>query len=106
MENIRSLIDQLREAQNILRNVRSDLIPLVQKYTVSENVATEVEESEEYRVQKSRFTLLNDTIDLLDEMDDELEHSIDKIADSQTDEIDYLLAKLEEFEDDGEFFYI
>lgn len=91
-------IEQILLAQVHLSTAAGMMATLRKKYKLSE-----YSDSEDDQLMKARYTLLDNSLDQLDEMDEALELIIDNIADSEDGETDYVIGLLEDFEETGKF---
>jgi hypothetical protein len=91
-------IEQILLAQVHLSTAADMMATLRKKYELSE-----YSDSEDDQLMKARYSLLDNSLDQLDEMDEALELIVDNIADSEDGEPDFVIGLLEEFEETGEF---
>ena len=102
------------EARKILETAYGEIAEMVKalmdERAVPNDVSEEVAASREYRIKKGKWAFLQAAYDIL--MDDyEMDYLLDLIADSDADKIcdtpeegeDYILSRLEEYEENGEF---
>lgn len=101
------------EAREILEAAYGEIAEkvkaLADERAVPDDVSEEVAASREYRIKKGKWAFLQAAYEIL--MDDyEMDYLLDLIADSDADTIDdpeegeeYILARLEEYEANGEF---
>ena len=100
------------EARRILEAAYGEIAEKVKELAderaVPEAVSEEVAESREYRIKKGKWAFLQAAYDILSD-DYDLEYLLDLIADSDADVQhgeegeDYILSRLEEYEENGEF---
>ena len=91
-------IEQILLAQVHL-STAADMMATLRK----KNELSEYSDSEDDQLMKARYSLLDNSLDQLDEMDEALELIVDNIADSEDGEPDFVIGLLEEFEETGEF---
>lgn len=91
-------IEQILLAQVHLSTAADMMATLRKKYELSE-----YSDSEDDQLMKARYSLLDNSLNQLDEMDEALELIVDNIADSEDGEPDFVIGLLEEFEETGEF---
>lgn len=91
-------IEQILLAQVHLSTAADMMATLRKKYELSE-----YSDSEDDQLMKARYSLLDNSLDQLDEMDEALELIVDNIADSEDGDPDFVIGLLEEFEETGEF---
>ena len=91
-------IEQILLAQVHLSTATDMMVTLRKRYELSE-----YSDSEDDQLMKARYSLLDNSLNQLDEMDEALELIVDNIADSEDGEPDFVIGLLEEFEETGEF---
>lgn len=91
-------IEQVLLAQVHLSTAASMMVELKKKYELSE-----YSDTEEDLLKKASFSMLDHSIGMLEDIDEELELVIDNIADSEDGEPEFVLGLLEEYEETGEF---